>query len=507
MIHHHLRPGGVRRIIELALPHLVRESAVRRVTLAVGEPGDPLWIEALAKSLGNVSLEVVCERAFRYLPDRPPGMATLRSRITRALDRLAPRPAETLFWIHNPGLARNLVLTDELRRFSARHGVPVVFHHHDFWFENRWSRWSGLRAAGFRTIDAVGEAIFGAGAPLVYATINRSDAAFFERRGTGVWMPNLVDRGNPCPVRRRAAARRWFTEKLADAGPVWLFPTRFLRRKNLAEAVLLTRWLRPEAWLVTTAGVSSAEESEYARRLEAAARRGGWRARFRMLEHEEGRAPSVPALLAAAEMVVMTSAQEGFGLPYLEAVAADRPLIARRLPNVVPDLEAFGFRLPWLYDEIRIDPALIDERGERARQLAAWRRWRGRMPAPLRKLAGRPPVLELPPGQPLPFSRLTLEGQLEVLAHPAEQSWALCRSLNADLARWKEAVAAGRPERAVWPDGADDHIGGAAYARRFWKALEKTPRPLTPEACRVLQREFIRERLGSRHLYPILFSP
>ncbi len=99
--------------------------------------------------------------------------------------------------------------------------------------------------------------------------------------------------------------------------------------------------------------------------------RGGWRRcpawsvariRFRMLDHEDGHAPSIPALLAASEAVVMTSAQEGFGLPYLEAVAARIPLIARRLPNVVPDLESFGFRLPWLYDEVWVDPAMLNEK-------------------------------------------------------------------------------------------------------------------------------------------------
>jgi glycosyltransferase involved in cell wall biosynthesis len=506
VVHHHLRAGGVRRIIELALPPLVKEGAIRRVTLAVGEASDARWIENLRKSLEPIPLEVVCHSAFRYLPDKPPAIAPLRRRIARALAQLAPVPAETLFWMHNPGLARNLVLTDELRRFATANGVPAVFHHHDFWFDNRWSRWPGLRAAGFRSVDAVAEAVFGAEAPVVHATINRHDAVFLERRGTGTWMPNLTSWQKPCPPRKRAAARRWLTQKLGDDGPVWLFPTRFLRRKNLAESVLVTRWLRPDAWMVTTAGVSSAEEAEYARRLENAARRRGWRARFRMLEHEDGRVPSISALMAASEAVVMTSAQEGFGLPYLEAVAAGRPLIARRLSNVVPDLAALGFRLPGLYDEVWIDAALLDEKKERERQDAAWKTWRRQIPRSLQTLAGRPAVLKTESGRPLPFSRLTLAGQLEVLAHPAEEAWTLCRRWNPTLAKWKEQVAAGRLATAEWPRNADRQIDGNAYAQRFWAALGKVPSPLTPAAARTIQREFIRERLGSGHLYPILFT-
>jgi hypothetical protein len=62
----------------------------------------------------------------------------------------------------------------------------------------------------------------------------------------------------------------------------------------------------------------------------------------------------VPELLAASEAVLLTSIQEGFGLPYVEAAAAGRPLIARHLPNIAPDLHKFGFRLPQAYDEILV---------------------------------------------------------------------------------------------------------------------------------------------------------
>lgn len=509
VVHHHLRPGGVRRIIELALPFLLEKNPVRSVTLAVGEARDAAWIEALRGSLGGVALEVVCEPAFGYFSEQKSAPTVLRRKISAALNQLAPVPEETLFWVHNPGLARNLLLTDELRRFAARHTTTLVFHHHDFWFENRWTRWEELRRGGFRSVDSVAEAVFAAGTSAVHATINRSDAAILQRHKavTGVWMPNLAGRPQPCPETKRVEAARWLEERLGDDGPVWIFPTRFLRRKNLAEAVLLTRWLRPEGWLVTTAGVSSAEEGVYARELEGAAKRGGWRVRFRMLEREEGRAPTIPALIAAAEAVVLTSAQEGFGLPYVEAVAAGRPLLARRLPNVVPDLETFGFRLPWLYDEVWIDPALLDLAAERRRQLAAWREWKAEIPSSLRAMAGRPAVLEVPENAPLPFSRLTLAGQLEVLARPAAEAWELCAPWNPDLARWKKQIASCQLRVSPWPRRADGLIGGRAYARRFWEAIGNEARAEVPAAdCHATQRDFIRERLGTDTLYPILFS-
>lgn len=496
----------MRRIIELALPHLVKSSAVRRVTLAVGENADEGWVSNLRRSLGKIPLTIVCEPAFRYQSELKMATGVACRRIAEALGRIAEDPAETLFWFHNPGLARNPFLTGEIRKFAASQRTRVLFHHHDFWFENRWARWPDLRKAGFRTVDAVGELIFGAGAPIGHATINRRDAAFLEHRFPGAWLPNLSRRQKSCSATERKAARRWLAEKLGDAGPVWLFPTRFLRRKNLAEAVLLARWLRPESWLVTTAGVSSPEEAAYARQLESSAKKGKWRVRFRVLENGDKRAPSIPALLAACEAVVMTSAQEGFGLPYLEAVAAGRPLIARRLPNVIPDIESFGFRLPWLYDEVWIDAAVLDEKKERARQIVAWRAWRAAIPGPLQKYAAESAVLKLPAGKPFPFSRLTLAGQLEVLGQPADDVWNQCARWNPDLSRWKTDVSSEEFAVSAWPEGADDFIGGPAYAERFWEAVGTISQRSSATECRAIQRKFIRERLGTEHLYPILFN-
>lgn len=40
VVHYHLRPGGIRRVIETALPHLLRAAPapVSEVVLATGEP-------------------------------------------------------------------------------------------------------------------------------------------------------------------------------------------------------------------------------------------------------------------------------------------------------------------------------------------------------------------------------------------------------------------------------------------------------------------------------------
>jgi hypothetical protein len=56
-----------------------------------------------------------------------------------------------------------------------------------------------------------------------------------------------------------------------------------LRRKNLVEAILLTRWLRPEAWLITTGGASSSDENAYAQALHQAAQQNQRRVKVSIL--------------------------------------------------------------------------------------------------------------------------------------------------------------------------------------------------------------------------------
>jgi hypothetical protein len=229
------------------------------------------------------------------------------------------------------------------------------------------------------------------------------------------------------------AARAWLSERLRDDGPVWLLPCRFLRRKNVAEALLLTRWLRPEAWMVTTGGPSSADEESSFARLTEAGCRSGWRMRLGILAEGGGMGPTVAALQGASEVILMTSLQEGFGLPYLEAAVARRPLICRELGNIGPDLRRFGFRFPQAYREIWIDPALFDAKTERDRQAALFRKWRSGLPVACRRWVGAPAFLdggrEWRP-RAVPLSRLTLTAQLEVLAQPIEKSWSAACGAN-----------------------------------------------------------------------------
>jgi len=538
IFHYHLRPGGVRRVIELAAPHIVRafEGGITGVVLASGDGPDRNWQRLFTRAVGDVPVEFFIEPAFGYFSEQRRSPATLRPRIQRALRQLLIPAAsnDAVVWAHNLGLARNLILTQELTRACEARGLPLLAHHHDWWFDNRWQRWSEVRRAGFRSLNAIAQAIFGS-THARHLAINHADAVVLKRRlrVRVNWLPNLAPLAPPPPPARARFARAWLRHRLDHDGPVWLLPCRLLRRKNVAEALLLTRWLRPDAWLVTTGGVSSEDEQAYFKKLDAAARAHHWRLRLGVLAGDETRKPTVGELLAASEAVLLTSLQEGFGLPFLEAAAARRPLIARALPNIAPDLARFGFRFPQHYAEIRVDAGLFDWKAERARQTKLFRVWLERLPRSLHGLLGRHALLASR-NKPtaVPFSRLTLTAQLEVLAEPATHSWELCLPLNPFLIEWRRRAGKGRLRVTQWPRNADRWLSGEAYARRFREALGLTTHPPSSGAARerftgagresaikvhpltnkqqaralATQTDFIHLKLAARQRYPLLWS-
>jgi glycosyltransferase involved in cell wall biosynthesis len=509
ILHYHLRPGGIRRVIELAAPHIVRAShgKITSITLASGEAPARNWRDLFVRSLPGLRVDFVIESAFGYFTEQRSKPATLRRTIRSRLVELLEKPDEApVVWVHNLSLARNLILAQELTRACDDLGIRMLSHHHDWWFDNRWQRLAEAHRAGFRSIDAVARVIFDS-ARTRHLTINEADAKILRPHfGKNVhWLPNLAEREPMPSVARVRKAKDWLKDEIKINAPVWLLPCRLLRRKNVAEALLLTRWLRPEAWLVTTGGVSSLAEQKYGQRLSLAAQEHGWPLRLSVLCGEKDHMPTVGDLLAASEAVLLTSAQEGFGLPYLEAAAASRPLIARTLPNISPDLERFGFAFPQSYEEILIAPELFDWEAERTRQQKLFVNWLSRFPAPFRKSAGRPPMLESDSHHvPIPFSRLTFTAQLEVLAQPATRSWDSCAPLNRFLSEWRTRAARRKLQITPWPRSAERWLGGRAYGAKFFRAVTTEPRQKRFSAVRV-QADFIRSKLEAENIYPLLW--
>lgn len=503
--HYHLRPGGVRRVIETALPPVAGGGRMRRVVLAVGEPPDEAWLLRLRASLDGTPLEVRIHPEFLYWSELDVDGAQLSSKLEEICGRLLADcgGAAGILWAHNLGLGRNIPLSRAWASAVKKNGATMVSHHHDFFFDNRWNRWPEMRDSGTRALSEAADAVFPTGGRVVHAVINRADhrclGAGFGRRA--VWIPNAV---TPAlhSAQEEKSAPAWLAHRTGFQSPCWLLPCRLLRRKNLAESVLLARWLRPQARVVTTGAPTSPEEQRYAERLRDAAEQHGWGLDLSILAGIENH-PPISALIANAEVVLLTSLMEGFGLPYLEAAEGRRPLLARSLPNVMPDLVSMGLRAPLAYDEVLVPTDLFDAEKESARQLALWNEWRSLLPAEGWELCEEPVFLRRP-GDAAAFSRLSFSAQEEVLSRSSDD-------LHAALAPWNPGLAAIHGSAGDLPPSileGDGDLTPERFAENFRSALDaaRASEVSPPDASALALQAFLRDRLASSNLYPLLFS-
>jgi glycosyltransferase involved in cell wall biosynthesis len=503
--HYHLRPGGVRRVIETALPPIASGGRLRRVVLATGETPDAAWLRRLRASLGGTPLEVRIHPEFLYWSELHADSSDLTRKLGAICNQLLADcgGSDCILWAHNLGLGRNLPLSSAWAQAARATGATMVSHHHDFFFDNRWNRWPEMRASGTHALSEAAAAVFPAGERIVHVVINRADHRCLAQgfAGRAVWIPNAVT-----PARHSADEEKsvpgWLARRTGFQAPYWLLPCRLLRRKNLAESVLLARWLRPQARVVTTGAPTSPEERRYAERLREAAARHGWGLDLSILAGVENH-PPVSALIANAEVVLLTSLMEGFGLPYLEAAEGRRPLLARSLPNVIPDLVSMGLRAPLAYDEVFVPADLFDAKKESARQLALWNEWRSLLPDAARALCEEPVFLQKP-GEAAAFSRLSFSAQEEVLSRSSAD-------LHAALSPWNPGLAAIRGSAGDLPatilEG-EGELTPERFAENFQSALEaaRAPEVGPPDASGLALQAFLRDRLASSNLYPLLFT-
>lgn len=505
--HYHWRPGGVRRVVETALPALAATGEFSGITLATGEAPDEAWLTRLRGATGGVPVHLEVQREFLYWSELAPAREALAARLESTATDLLARcgAADAVLWAHNLALGRNAPLASGWSRAASATGATFLLHHHDFFFDNRWMRWPEMKAAGVSSMSGAAAAVFPDGPRVAHLAINRSDhrllASAFGPRA--LWLPNPVTAPRH-PADGEREARSWLAARTGSAAPYWLLPCRLLRRKNVAEALLLARWLRPGARLVTTGGPTSADEEPYAARLRAAASKHRWPLHLAVLAGRSD-APPVSALIAGAEVVVLSSLQEGFGLPYLEAAAAGRPLVARALANVLPDLLGLGLKAPTVYREVMVPRDLFDGERERMRRRELWLHWREGLPREVQEMAGEPPWLTSEE-EAVPFGRLTLTAQEEVLVHDDAVLRSALDAANPDLGAWPRG-------EAEWPVAglsteAEAALSTARFARNFLaaiKAASDAPAVSDDAPGRVLDA-FLADRLRGDNLYPLVFS-
>ena len=221
-----------------------------------------------------------------------------------------------------------------------------------------------------------------------YIAINRYDQRRLIEHGIEerniFYIPNSVDRSIIPPDDRREELRRKIIERerLDPTVQFILYPVRCVRRKNVEEAIFLTRFfnclaegrsssnnikIKGKFHLLISLKPEKGDDAVYAGILERFVKEHDLPVTIGLndlvsLEREYNPEEpqrivrySVGDIYRAADLVITTSTLEGFGFVYIEPWLLDRAVIGRSIPFVTPDFQAAGMKLGHLYTALIVD--------------------------------------------------------------------------------------------------------------------------------------------------------
>lgn len=314
-------------------------------------------------------------RAFFFPPDDS-------ERLLSHLDGTANHVATAIFqWIlscsidvllveNASSLPAHLSLGMGIKRCAQRLDLPIVIHHHDFFWE-RGSRY----VSPFPEITQIVEETF----PLrtsnaLHAVINSDQQSVLKEKFDidAIVVPNVMDFDRPFAQKDSYNADLPASIGLQE-GDIPLFQiTRIVERKGIEVAVdLVNRLQDPKVKLVITGSAADDHRKGYYKRLVRQIESNGLKDRVLFAHHkllsDRGSSSTGERIFslgdAYAHAIACTyfSTYEGFGNAFVEAVVARKPVFVNNYKPVYwPDIGSHGFKTVMLEDNDLTDEAVAE---------------------------------------------------------------------------------------------------------------------------------------------------
>jgi len=329
IVHYHLKPGGVTRVIENAVAALQQKSVD---TVVFG--GVPYQGNALPKHDNIPELDYATEADFT-------GNQLAKKLIKKAKEHFGDSP--DIWHIHNHSLGKNVAFLSAMEKLLEK-GQKLLLQMHDFAEDGRPRNYAILKKSLTKTDQL--KSPYPLRASVRYAVINSRDAHYLKEAGIPqkylATLPNAVlPFGN--------------TDKAQDPLPetskrLLLYPTRGIRRKNMGEMLLLaTLWDDKNTLIASTLPPNNPQWLPIHNQWEKLAKELKIPAVFGVGLHKGTRFED---WILRSECLITTSIQEGFGLAYLEPWLFDKPLVGRNLSEITEDFTEI--KLNHLYTRIPI---------------------------------------------------------------------------------------------------------------------------------------------------------
>jgi glycosyltransferase involved in cell wall biosynthesis len=345
ILHYHLNPGGVSRIIEMQMEALKGKKEIKKIILLSGAEESSIEIPSNVKFVHNPELNYLncLELSSREI-----------DKLCSSMDRFfcSVLSKNTILHAHNMNLGKNPILTAVLSNL-LKSGVKIINHIHDF---------AEDRPANLLALEHLIEDHFGLTLKKIlyptddnchYAVLNSSYVKRLSK--SGIPQENISLLPNPVKVKtiidhHKARTREKINRQLAlnTDLPNFVYPVRGIRRKNLGEFILLAALFKDKAnWITTLPPLNPVEKVEYNR----------WKIFCSKKKipviFEAGEKCAFKEVMGAADRSITTSIREGFGMVFLESWFFGLPVVGRDLP-VTEDFKKAGIKFEGLYNRIDI---------------------------------------------------------------------------------------------------------------------------------------------------------
>ncbi|MCB1120751.1 MAG: hypothetical protein KJT03_04335, partial [Verrucomicrobiae bacterium] len=339
ILHYHLKPGGVTRVIE----NTVRELNRRNIKSLVfcSEPPDK-------KAYPFENVRVIPGLAYSDQFDSSKA-ASLKTELEQSC-RAEWGGLPDLWHVNNHSLAKNLEVPVIVSNW-AREGQKLLLQIHDLAEDGRPENYKSLLVtlAG-KDLQRLNGILYPTGDHVAYAFINGRDRNFFSQSGVEEKSCHLLAN----PIHLEVNEDRTVDDPELQDKNFILYPTRSIRRKNMGEMLLWAAASEGDTLFGSTLAPANPTALPIYEQWVKLADELNLPVHFGL-----GEKHNFHALLNAADALVTTSIAEGFGLAYLEPALIPKQLIGRDLPDITGDFKDAGIRLDNLYTRLEVPIAWI----------------------------------------------------------------------------------------------------------------------------------------------------
>jgi glycosyltransferase involved in cell wall biosynthesis len=339
ILHYHLHPGGVTRIIESQV-----------MGLSQADPDTEMIILCGSSVSESYFAEVpIIEDSCLFYDEQEEAAKRFPVKAEQVTEFIARYAQGYILHCHNPNLGKNPALTLALYRL-AKMGYKVVNHCHDF-PEDRPENMKRLNYMFDQSGLSSREVLYPDLPGYHFAVLNTCDYNRILEKGVPPARIQLLQ--NPVSVNtgRKQAMKVDIVNQLGlDPGKrIITYPVRAIRRKNIGECVLLAVLFETSCQFnITQPPKNPAEVPAYLRWKNFCAENKI------MVKFETGMAVNHEDLIRISDFCITTSIREGFGMVYLEPWLAGTPVSGRNLSCITDDLRKYSLEFPCLYDRIEV---------------------------------------------------------------------------------------------------------------------------------------------------------